>query len=91
MLTLLLQYRYGKFKELNDIANIMHGSATFIGSKGGDRSTHKNRDKNVAEAHYLATTAESMSNQSRVFESEAEKAMHFGMDVKLGMGYGDAH
>jgi hypothetical protein len=69
----------------------MHGSATFIGSKGGDRSNHKNRQKNVADAHYLATTAESESNKTSIFESESEKAMHYGMDVKLGLGYGDTH
>ncbi len=74
-----------KFKELNEVANIMHGSAVYIGTKGGEsRHTKVSPDK----AHYLVGTADSEAHKTHALDASSEKAFHFGMDVSLGLEYG---
>jgi len=81
---------FTKFKELNEIADIMAGSAIYISEKGGE--VHQVASSNNTGPHYLQGTAESDHQRTGAYSHDAEKPMHYGMDVKLdGLGYGDTH
>lgn len=77
-----------KFKELNEVASIMAGSATFIMHKGGE-SRHKKTSPD--KAHYLVATEDSEGHKTHAVETSSEVPFHFGMDVTLGLEYGRTH
>ena len=79
---------FSKFKELNDIADIMAGSAIFIPERGGGMKAHAVEAKGP---HYLISTEESEHQKTSAVDLADEKPMHMGMDVQLDLGFGDTH
>lgn len=79
---------FQKFRELNEVASIMHGSAVYIGHRGGESRRQKiSPDK----AHFLMPTEDSKHNVTHAVEPSSEVPFHFGMDVQLGLEYGRTH
>ena len=79
---------FSKFKELNEIADIMSGSAIFIAERGGEV---KAKRASSPGPHYLQETEESLHQSTSKVEMSSEMPMHMGMDVQLDLGYGDTH